>query len=165
MSHRFVAKMDNLSRMVTVAVLVVLIIPFITIGQQVAQSHSLLLLIVPIIIVIALGVTALLHPTAYSLDTEGLQVHRPLGSVTIPLSNIRSLEPVTMADLGFGLRTFGSGGFFGYFGKFWYKKIGHVTFYVTDRDKLILLKLADDRKIVISPDDREGFLAAFREMM
>lgn len=38
-----------------------------------------------------------------------------------------------------------------------------MTWYVTRKDRMILIELRGQRKIVISPDDRELFMSTLRE--
>jgi len=156
--------MDSLAKTLTFVVLVVLVIPFITIISQFARIHDMWLLLGPAVILIGIVVTLLYRPKEYQLDAEGLHIIRPVKPVRIPLYNIRSIMPVTTKELGYGLRAFGSGGFLGYFGVFYYRNYGRITLYATDRSKLLLITLDNDRKIIISPDDTEGFMAAFKEI-
>lgn len=156
--------MDNLARIITFTVCVVLVIPFVTIFSQYNKLHQPLLLLGPAIVVISLVFVALYRPKAYELGPDGLGVVRPAGIVRFPLQSVRSMRLVTAKDLGFGIRTFGVGGFLGYFGRYRYQNIGAATLYVTDRSKMILITFADDRKIIISPDDTAGFVAAFNEL-
>lgn len=162
--RHFSVKLDGLSKALTLIVLLVLIIPFVSIASMMAKSGDILLLIGPALVLIGIVMTVSFRPTGYVLDRETLRLQRPAGDIRIPLREIVSIEPITIKDLGFGVRTFASGGFLGYFGKFWYRKLGHVTLYATDRSKLILLKLASDKKYIISPDDGPAFIAAIREV-
>jgi hypothetical protein len=57
------------------------------------------------------------------------------------------------------VRLWGSGGLFGYYGWFWSKALGKSRWYVTDRSKALVV--ADGHRIIlVSPEDREGFIAA-----
>jgi hypothetical protein len=162
--HRFPARLDSLSRTLSFVVVVALIIPFGSILTQYLKYHDPLLLIGPVIVVVALIVAALLRTTAYEINNAGILVIRPFRSVEIPFREIRSINSITSKELGFGLRAFGSGGFLGYFGRFYYRDHGWITLYATDRSKMLLITLHDDRKIIITPDDLEGFMKTFREM-
>lgn len=161
--NTFPAKLDNLAKMLTVAVVVVLIFPFITIGQYFSVNHDLKMAMIIVLIVAVMLFTALFMPRSFTINPSVLKITQVGFSRTVPIANIEGIEPVTRQDLGFGLRTFGSGGFLGYLGKFWYKKLGHVTLYVTDTSKMLLVRLSNGRKIIISPDDREGFLKAWQQ--
>lgn len=162
--RRFTATIDSLSRTLTFVVIVVLIIPFITIGSQYMKLGDPLLLIGPVITIVALTAVFLYRIKGYGLDAAGLHIDRLVKPVTIPFQSIEGIMPITAKELGLGIRAFGSGGFFGYLGKFYYRTHGWITLYVTDRSKMLLITLAGDRKVIISPDDTAGFIAAFNDL-
>ena len=162
--RRFTATMDDLAKTITFVVLIVLIIPFFVIFNQYLKLHQPLLLLGPVVVIIGLIIITLYRPKGYSLGPDGLQVERSIKGPVIPWHTIKSIMPVTSKDLGPGMRTWGSGGFLGYFGRFWYRAYGHLTMYATDRSKMLMITLSDDRKIIISPDDPSAFLSAFNEM-
>lgn len=158
MPAKYPAKLDNLAKMITVVVCAVIIIPFITIGETYFKTHSELLLIGPALVLAGIIATFLFRPTGYDISTDAIVIHRPVGDKKLPLTYITTVAPIQIADLGFGVRTFASGGFLGYFGKFWYRKLGHVNFYATDRSKLILIRTHKDKKYLLSPDNTAQFL-------
>ena len=157
--------MDGLARTLTFVVCLVLVIPFFVIVSQYARFHDPKLFIGPAIVLVAIAVAALFRPKGFGLDAAGLHIFRPVRSLVFPLQDIRSVMPLTAKELGFGFRTFGSGGFLGYFGRFYYRAYGRVHVFATDRSKIILITLADDRKIIITPDDTQAFMAAFQDLM
>lgn len=159
---RFTATLDTTAKMITIVVCVILIIPFVKIGDSFIYSHDYRLLIAPVLIITALVYAALWRPTAYTVDADTFQIHRAMGVKSIPRSDIESVGLMNKEDLGFGIRTFGSGGAFGYLGRFWYKNTGHLTMYVTDKSKMILISLKSGKKLVVSPDDTGGFLKTFK---
>ncbi len=160
----FSATLDSMAKQISFVVVLIVVIPISTILIQYLRLHDPRLLIGPIVVVAALGTTALFYVKEYTLDSEGLHIIRPIVNADYPLHRFRSIVPITVKELGFGIRTFASGGFLGYFGKFYYRKWGHMTLYVTDRTKMLLITLDDDRKIIISPDDTPAFMAAFTEL-
>lgn len=56
-------------------------------------------------------------------------------------------------DLKWSIRTFGNGGVFGYYGKFFNNSFGSMTWFATRRENFVMLILKDGRKIVVTPDD------------
>ncbi|MBS1643609.1 MAG: hypothetical protein JST36_01090 [Bacteroidetes bacterium] len=163
--QKFTATMDGVAKTITYVLLFVLVIPFYTMVRLYTQSHDLLMLVVPIVVSLALILAYLYRPQAYGLDASSLHVFRSIKPLVIPLKSILEVKPITTKELGFGIRTFGVGGFFGYFGKFLYKKHGSIWLYVTDRSKMLLVTLRDESQIMISPDDTAGFLNALQEKM
>ena len=139
-------------------------IPFITTVTQYARLHDPRLLLGPGIVIVIIIFALLYRPKEYLLDAEGLHIIRQAKPADFPLHSIRSIMPVTTKELGFGLHAIASGGFLGYFGKYYYRNYGIITLYATDRTKLLLITLDNNRRIIISPDDTAGFMAAFNEM-
>ena len=101
------------------------------------------------------------RPGNYTLATDKLIVHRPLTNVNINRSEIKSVEQIDKEKLEQTIRTFGVGGLFGYFGKFANKKLGSMTWYATRRNKAVLISTVDNKKIVLTPDNPEEFVANF----
>lgn len=95
-------------------------------------------------------------PKSYTLNETNLTINKVAGKVEINLKDITSVQRITKFEGG-TVRTFGSGGFLGYYGKFYNSKIGKLNMYVTRSDNKILLKMNDGRNIVISPDDLSLF--------
>ena len=161
---RFVTKLDDLTRIITFTVFIMVGITFIFLIQKSFALHQPELIIAPALTLILLGVTALFRTTAYQLEGGTLSVLRPAGKKEFAVADVEELKLVTKEDLGFGLRTFGSGGFFGYFGRFVYKNAGKVTMYATDRSKMLLIRFRDEKQIIITPDDTRGFIDAFNQL-
>lgn len=165
---RFSAKLDKNAKGITFLSSIVMILPFITIGRYFNATHYWLVLLAPVLIVLAFTACLLWRPTGYTLGAEGLEVHRLIGDLKYPLVAIEDIDNVDLKDLGFGLRTFGSGGYFGYFGRFWYKKLGHISMYATDKEKLLLVVLEQEatkkKYLVISPDDTNTFLETYNKL-
>lgn len=95
--------------------------------------------------------------TGYTLTAGELIIHRPISDVTYSLHTIESVRIVTKEQLKFTIRTFGVGGFWGYFGKFYNSVYGKMTWYVTRRDQMVLIK-TDNNIILLSPDDIDSFI-------
>jgi hypothetical protein len=95
----------------------------------------------------------------YTITTEALLIRRAIGNVTIPLAAITEVRAATLADLSGAIRLWGSGGLFGHYGAFRTSRLGRCTWYVTDRDRCVIVRTAQ-KTIVISPDDVDGFLKA-----
>lgn len=102
------------------------------------------------------------RPVRYTLTNEKLIVIRPLLNVEISRAEIRSVEQVDKEKLKQSFRTFGVGGLFGYFGKFANTRLGSMTWYATRRDKAVLITTIHNKKIVVTPDNPEEFVANFK---
>jgi Bacterial PH domain len=154
----FNASLDKLSKVVTVAVFVV----FVVIGQHIVREmisangdvekpfiHVGVLLL---FVVTILG-SYLFSTNRYTLNDTQLVINRPIGNKIINLTSITEIRAVDSSELAGTIRTFGNGGLFGYYGKFYNKKFGTTTWYATQRINRILILTKEGDKIVISPDD------------
>ena len=56
---------------------------------------------------------------------------------------------------------FGVGGLFGYYGNFVNSTLGSMTWYATRRDKAVLITTLENKKIIVTPDSPEEFVASF----
>ena len=95
----------------------------------------------------------LFAPQSYTLNQSELKVNRVIGNVSFKISEIKHIRILEAYESRGTIRTFGVGGLFGYYGKFYIPKIGSSTFYATQRKNKILMELQDGRSIVITPDD------------
>ncbi len=162
--YRYEAKLDNLAKMLTVVIFAVMVFPISTmiIGMQKGYWE---LLIIIVVLAVLLGLCLWYRPKFYTLDAEGLHIHRQGGAVDIPLSTITEVKFIEKKELGFGMRMIGVGGFFGYYGNFKYKTIGPATLYATDMDKIVIVKTKEGKTILITPEDLPDFLAKIHQMM
>lgn len=157
----FNAKLDDLSKSITYVVAIAMVVPLFMLVPYVRGGHPEVLIPFALVI-ITLVVLLLFRVKSYVLTPNALEIVRKAGVKSFPQASLKSATPVTTKELGFGIRLFGSGGWAGYFGTFFYRNIGKTKVFATDRKKLILLRTQDDRRILISPEDTEGFLKALR---
>jgi hypothetical protein len=153
----FEAKLSDLSKIITYVTVAVLVVPA-TLMSSMAMNGDSEVLIPLAIVFIVLLVASLFRVKSYTLDATELRIQRPVGEAILSRADLRSATPVGTKDLGFGLRLFGSGGFAGYTGIFFYRNIGRVTLYATDARKFILLRTHEDKQYLVSPVDTAGFL-------
>jgi hypothetical protein len=106
------------------------------------------------------GLSYAFRVKGYVITAAELLVLRPLGTKHFQLQNIRSAEALVRSDLSWSIRTFGVGGLFGYYGKFFNSRFRSMTWYLTRRDATVLLYLDNGKKIVLSPDDPQEFMDA-----
>jgi hypothetical protein len=151
----YAASLDKLSKILTVAVTAGLLAFFLFLKD----SSGFLLWFG--FLAIVFGLSYALRPLHYELHPNQLIVHRLIKPIVIERTDVSSAKLLTAAEQKGILRTFGSGGFFGYFGYFWSKALGKFTMQATRRDNLVLIEKTDGKKIVISPDD-ENFIHALK---
>lgn len=105
-----------------------------------------------------------LKPLRYEISDDEIIIRRWIKSVHINKSEIESLKFLDKNELAGSLRTFGVGGLFGWYGKFTNKELGDMTWYITRRDKPILIMTKMGKNILISPDDADGFSKQYHNL-
>jgi hypothetical protein len=100
-------------------------------------------------------------PRGYALEGRAILVTRLVGTLRIPLDDVREARKATPDDFRGCIRLWGSGGLFGYYGLFSTTKLGKSTWYVTNRSNAVVLITAA-KTILFSPDDPSGFLATIQ---
>lgn len=119
-------------------------------------------ILVPSLLIIY-GLAYGFHPSGFILEAGSMIIARPFINKSISYSEVTSIEPLDPDDIRNALRTFGVGGLFGYYGKFYNRKLGAMTWYLTRRDRLVLITTNNTKKIIISPDDPENFIRDFQQ--
>lgn len=104
----------------------------------------------------------LMRPKSFDLGPRSLEVVFPTRSLAFERASFTSVETLSFDDLrrkyGLGYRI-GAGGLFGAFGL--YKTRGTTfQFYVSRMSDLVVIHRVDDRPLMITPSDHEGFAAA-----
>jgi hypothetical protein len=93
-------------------------------------------------------------PIHYIIDTKYLVIHRKVKDISINLNEISLVKLLSEKEIKGGIRIFGVGGVFGYFGLFQFPKIGTCSAFATQRKNMILIE-TQKKKYIISPDDIE----------
>jgi hypothetical protein len=71
-------------------------------------------------------------PRGYVLAGRSILVKRLAGTIRIPIDELREARRATPDDFRGGIRLWGSGGLFGYYGLFSTAKLGRSSWYVTE---------------------------------
>jgi hypothetical protein len=126
-------------------------------GDNVTKALLIVALLVPVGIV---GIVALLAPWSYTIRSEAIVVNRLGPAVVLRFEQIRAIQRIDSAEIGFAWRAFGSGGFLGWFGWFYSRRVGAFLAYATNRRDLVLVTMNDGAKVIISPYPADAFLLA-----
>ena len=149
------ASLDTLSKVVTVGIIA--LFAAISIGGFFcANGNSTIILISTGVLLFVTSITMgcyLFSPQGYVLNPDDLIIKRPLKDRSIKLSDIIETHAVVDTEMKYTLRTFGVGGLFGYYGKFYNPKFGSMTWYTTQRKNRIFIRTNKEEKIIITPDD------------
>ncbi len=151
---KFKASYDTLTKIISFGLLII----FIIIGQYPARniisgiynySDFIPLGILSFIVI----VTYIFSPQKCILTNESLIIKMLLFSKKIKLSDISEIKILDNNEIKGSIRTFASGGLFGYYGYFYNSAIGKYIMYATQRKNLILIKTKEAKKIIVTPDD------------
>ncbi len=155
----FTASLDKTAKWVTAgtAVLFVLICILSPALQQ--GPYFVSVGIALILVSIYLG-SYLFRVTAYEVTPDRLIIHRPLKDKVLEKKDIIRVELLIAGALKRSLRLFGNGGLFGYYGKFSNSRFGYMTWYATNRTNPVLLHMTGGKKVIITPNEGEAFVAA-----
>lgn len=99
----------------------------------------------------------------YTVDANGIFVHRLMWSNQLSWSGLRDVEADPEAMRG-GIRTFGNGGLFSFSGRYWNRKLGHYRAFVTDAKRAVVLRY-EGKTFVVSPDEPEAFVSDVRRRL
>ena len=102
------------------------------------------------------------RPINYKIINNLLVIHRLFIDVKIERDNIKSVELIDKNKIHGAIRIFGVGGLFGYFGNFANFEMGKMIWYATRKDRTVLINTKDNKKIILTPDEPEEFVAAFK---
>lgn len=154
---KYIASYDLTTKMVTGGILLLFI--GIILGQLVANDFRLdySMTLVSVLFLLIIGGTYLFSITHYEVTDEALIIKRPISDIEIKRTNIENVKLLEKSELDWSIRTFGVGACFGYYGKFWNKKFGNMTWYTTKRGKSVLIELVG-KKIIITPNNVEQMI-------
>lgn len=152
---------DNLTKIVTAGVTVLYIGIFLQIFFGESELTQGSTYVIAAILILSYGITYAFRPIDYRVTPDKVIIRRPLNEVVIERSNIAKVEALQADQLKWSFRTFGVGGLFGYFGKFYNFKIGNMTWYATRRNNAVLIKTTKGKNIIITPDEAGTFVGEF----
>lgn len=156
----FTTSLDKSNKVTTTAVLALIIVivgfSLYKIGQT--DQEILTVTIIPIIVICLIAYA--FRPNNYAVSDEKLLIHRMIGDVKILRNDIKSVEMIDESKVKNSIRTFGSGGFFGSYGKFWNSTLGSMTWYITRKENFVLVTTNDEKKILLTPDEPEAFVTS-----
>jgi len=154
----FKASLDKVTLLVTIGITIL----FLVIGfGPLFFDHDLknsVPIFVDIFLFLAYGLCFGLSPQSYEINEKNLIIKRLFKNVVINRSQIISATSVESSKVRWAVRTFGVGGLFGYFGKFWNKEFGDMTWYATQRSHTVLIITDQHQKIVLTPDEVDLFI-------
>lgn len=103
----------------------------------------LLIIILSATVIIGLGYM----PIRLKANEEKITVSRLFGSLEIPMDRIIESRMILKSEMDDAIRTFGSGGLFGYLGLFRSTGLGNFTMYATDLNHLLLIRTSNKKYV------------------
>ena len=112
-----------------------------------------------------LVVSAAFAPRCYVVEQDKIIIKKVIGKITFykdDIETITTIEPKVVKEM---YRKFAVGGFFGFYGLFYSRALKNVYMYAgtMKASNLLLIKLKNDKKYVISPKGIEDFLLCVKE--
>ncbi len=159
----FKASLDRTAKFMTVSI--TLLFAAIAVGPRLMgkEGDTEIQIGLLLFLLVVYGITYAFSPLSYEVNETDLIIKRPFRNVVIPRRQIKNVFRIEQGKLTWSIRTFGVGGLFGYFGQFWNKEFGNMTWYVTRRENAIMVMTQNNKKIIVSPDATEQFIAAFAD--
>ncbi len=159
----FKASLDNTAKAITIGVTIlfaaIVFGEYIIIKDSTGRSTP----VYTTVAVLLIYFTAFaFRPINYKILQEKLIINRLVFPVKIDRSEIKTVEVLTKEQIGISIRTFGVGGLFGYYGSFSSFALGSMTWYATRRDKVVLITTTKNKKIMVTPNEAEAFVAELR---
>lgn len=152
---------DKPVKVITVIILLTFLLSISTLIGIFITEKMIILPVLAVFLVLVFFIAFAYRPISYTVTKEQLIINRLAGAVVIPRSSIKSVAIIHRNVVDGSLRTFGVGGLFGYYGRFSNAKFGAMTWYVRRMDHLVFINTVEE-KILVSPDDINGFAAALR---
>lgn len=155
--------LDNLAKGITIGVIILFTI--IIVGQYliIKDEGKAIPIYTTVALLLIYFIAFVFRPKNYSIMADKIIIHRLFANVIIDRNHIKSVELLDKNKISSAFRTFGVGGLFGYYGNFSNSKLGNMTWYATRKDRTVLVQTNDNKKIILTPNDPEKFVADFNE--
>jgi hypothetical protein len=115
------------------------------------------LLAVPVLLGAIAVLAWALAPRRFAVEIGRVRVERLLWPIEIPLRDVRSVDALPDDALGGSIRVLGAGGAFGYYGRFWSRRLGPFRLYATRCTGLVRLVTARGT-FLLSPEPAARFV-------
>ncbi|MBO9619008.1 MAG: hypothetical protein J7539_08240 [Niabella sp.] len=158
---KFKASFDTTTKIISLIATVLVLVIFTFLWMNLKDAGIMRISLMVFVTFLALVMPYGLSVTYYQINNEALSVCRPFGKKQFPITTLTSATIIDPKLLRWSWRVFGSGGLFGYYGRFSNKHFGMMTWFLTRRNKVVYLQLENGKKIMISPDDPEGFIREY----
>jgi Bacterial PH domain len=161
-SDRFVAAPLDRPALIRTSVTIVVLLCVLVLLFFLHEFMPLVMLLwVPIIAMPAFAYAA--SPLGYAIDNRALYVERKaLRTLRVPLNQIAAVKYMPVTSLQGAIRVYGTGGLFGWAGRYRLPGLGPVSMHATNLEQLIIIQRRHRKPILISPADSAAFLTGLR---
>jgi hypothetical protein len=121
------------------------------------EDSLLIPVLVSILFAATLGLSYVWSPRQFETDAANITIRKMWQPIVIPRDTIIESRLLEADDIKGSIRLMGSGGLFGYYGKFNNSKLKTYNLQAGNRMNLVMIKTAD-KTYVLTPDNREDFL-------
>jgi hypothetical protein len=121
------------------------------------EDSLLIPVLVSILFAATLGLSYVWSPRQFETDAANITIRKMWQPIVIPRDTIIESRLLEADDIKGSIRLMGSGGLFGYYGKFNNSKLKTYNLQAGNRVNLVMIKTAD-KTYVLTPDNREDFL-------
>jgi PH (Pleckstrin Homology) domain-containing protein len=158
---KYKTSLDNPAKVITIGVTI--FFAFIIVGQYslIKDAGRAVPIYTTTALLLIYFIAFVFRPINYNITNDKIIVHRLFMDVKIDRAQIKSVQLLDKGKIDWSIRTFGVGGLFGYFGKFANTKLGSMTWYATRRNRAVLVRTINDKKIILTPNDPDKFVADF----
>ncbi len=157
--NSFSLSWDGLIKGMTASVSLLLVM--LTVVFALVLGSLILAVGIMVLFACALLMPLLWAPQGYTVKGNLVTVKRRIGEAEISVAK----TPERWRWTWWGMRLFGSGGLYGYFGHFTFRGIGRVRMYATNRHSLVLLVDERGNKTLVSPNEPERFIQQLRRSL
>src|ERR1051326_3326810 len=138
------ASFDTLTKVLTLGVSTLFAVIALNNLKAIGNAHGdpMTVLIhggIVVLIIGALTTCYLFSTSGYAVENNELIIKRPIGAVRVSISDITEIRLIGNGEMAGTLRTFGNGGVFGYYGKYFNQTFGSMTLYTTQRANRIYI--------------------------
>ena len=151
----FAAPWDDLVKGVTICIFALII--FLAIVFSFVVNNLSILAVILVLYGAVVVIPYFWSPKSYIVADHKIVVKRLIGDFEITAAK----KPERWKWTWWGIRLFGSGGFYGYYGYFSFKGLGRVYMHATNRNNLVLIRDAKDKRFLLSPSEPEKFIQLF----
>lgn len=118
-------------------------------------------LILPLALTVILLFPAIYSPSRYNCKEKTLEIRRLAGTIRIDINDILNVRAAEANELKRVMRLFGSGGLYGYYGKFYDSDHRNFKMYGRRKNNKILV-FTKTGLVVLMPDDPDSLLKHLR---